>query len=353
MKDETGTQFNLDSTWDVFKAFLKRGRGKYLSFLYNRFAWDHYHKWHKITNFPLNIDIEACSICNIQCTHCFRQYLDIKDEETFMDMDLYEKIVEECARESVFTTFKFSMRGEPCMHPQIVEMVDLAKRKGIKEIWINTNGKNMTEEMFRGFMKAKLDILSFSVDGLGEIYEKVRVPLKFEQIYQNIKMVRRLRDEAKSNRPMLKVQSIYSAIEDNPKAYLDTFNPLVDKISFNAVLDYKDFNVVPNPEFCCARPWQRLSVTANGDVLRCPSDFLKEDVLGNVKDQSIKSIWLGKRMTELRQIHIDHRHTVDPVCAKCNLGTKMVESKIDQKDFNKNMSVLVFKDEKQPSYIEK
>jgi len=266
------------------------------------------------------------------------------EDAPFMEMDLYKKIIDECAGEKLFT-LKFSMRGEPLMHPQINEMVDYAKRKGIKEVWINTNGKALNEKMIRGFIKSGLDWLTFSVDGIGENYEKVRIPLKFDQTFEKIKLFRRLRDEAGAERPVLKVQSIYSAIQDDPEAYLKTFKPIVDKISFNAEMDFKKIRVVPDPDFCCPRLWQRLAVTACGDVLRCPSDFQKEDVLGNLNNQSIKSIWFGDRENELRQMHISSRHAEDSVCAKCHHGCKKVDSSLEQDDLKRDMNLYVF-DEK-------
>lgn len=344
MKNETGVQFNLDSTWDVFKAFLKRGKGRFFSFLYNRFAWEYYPKLRIIPSFPLNVDIEVCSICNLKCTHCFRQYMKI-DDDPFMDMELYKKIIDECAREKLFT-LKFSMRGEPLMHPEINEMIDYAKNKGIKEVWINTNGKTLNETMIRRFIQSGLDWLTVSVDGVGENYEKVRIPLKFEDTYEKLKLLRRLRDEARANKPVLKVQTIYSAIQDNPEEYLRTFQPIVDKISFNTDMNFKAIKVVPDPDFVCPRMWQRLAVTASGDILRCPSDFLKEDVLGNVKNQSIKSIWHGPAMTRLRKMNLEGRRLEDIVCAKCHHGCKKVKTVLKHQELERDMNAYVF--EKKP-----
>ena len=267
------------------------------------------------------------------------------DDDPFMDMELYKKIIDECAREKLFT-LKFSMRGEPLMHPEINEMIDYAKNKGIKEVWINTNGKTLNETMIRRFIQSGLDWLTVSVDGVGENYEKVRIPLKFEDTYEKLKLLRRLRDEARANKPVLKVQTIYSAIQDNPEEYLKTFQPIVDKISFNTDMNFKAIKVVPDPDFVCPRMWQRLAVTASGDILRCPSDFLKEDVLGNVKNQSIKSIWHGPAMTRLRKMNLEGRRLEDIVCAKCHHGCKKVKTVLKHQELERDMNAYVF--EKKP-----
>lgn len=123
-------QFDMDSGLSSFFSFLKRGKGHVFSYLWNRFQWNYFHRLNLVPPFPLNVDIEACSMCNLLCDHCFRQYMDIP-ESSLMPMPLYKKIVDECAAYRLFT-LKFSMRGEPMMHPDIAKMVGYAHGRGIK-----------------------------------------------------------------------------------------------------------------------------------------------------------------------------------------------------------------------------
>lgn len=135
-KSETLVQFSCESNFEYWRNEYKRSKGKLFSYLWNRYQWKYWPR-KKVSKFPLNIDIEVSSRCQIECDHCFRQYMDI-GENDLMPLDMYKKIVEECGRYDLFT-LKFSMRGEPLMHPDIVEMVRFAKEKGVKEVWINTN----------------------------------------------------------------------------------------------------------------------------------------------------------------------------------------------------------------------
>ena len=84
--------------------------------------------------------IEASSTCELKCDHCFRQYMDMR-ENRFMKFDLYKKIIDECASYGLFT-LKFSMRGE--LH-LIKNYLKSCLRKD-KEVWINTHGANLNEE---------------------------------------------------------------------------------------------------------------------------------------------------------------------------------------------------------------
>jgi len=319
---ENALQFNMNSWIEEIQNHYRRGQGHMLSYLWNRVQWNYFHQFNIVPKFPLNIDIESASSCNIKCEHCFRQYINVP-ESGVMPFDLYCKIIDECAKYNLFT-LKFSMRGEPTVNPQIVEMVDYAKKKGIKEVWVNTNGSLLTEKMAEGFIKADLDCLSVSFDGLRDTYEKVRTPLKYEDTLSKIEMFRSVRDKMKSSKPLFKVQTIWSAIKDNPDEYFQIMNNIVDKIAYNIDFDYQNIHFVPDPNYVCYRLWQRLSVTSKGYVLKCPSDFGQDEILGNVQEKSLKEIWDSEQQKE-RQRHLDGKRLDSEVCKNCHHGAKIIK----------------------------
>ena len=122
-KSETQVQFSFETLGEYLRNELRRSKGKRIDYLINRYQWKHYPKKHKVPDFPLNIDIEVSSRCQIQCAHCFRQYMEI-GENDLMPLDMYKKIVKECGEHGLFT-LKFSMRGEPLLHPDIVASREL------------------------------------------------------------------------------------------------------------------------------------------------------------------------------------------------------------------------------------
>lgn len=332
---ENHHQFDLNTGWSYWKNHLQRGQGKMIQYLWNRVQWNYFHKFNLVTKFPLNLHIESSSQCNIKCDHCFRQYMDMKEDE-HMSMEMYKKIIDECAEHNLYT-LKFSMRGEPTLNPHITDMVAYAKEKGIKEVWINTHGGNLTEEMMEGFVKGKLDILNVSFDGLGEMYESVRTPLKYDKSLEKLKAVMRIRKKLKSQKPLVKVQSLWSSIKNDPDEYLNIMSNIVDKVAYNIDYDFKEHHFVPDPEFVCYRLWQQISITSKGDYLKCPSDFEKEEVLGNVMDMSIKKAWDTMQRIE-REKHFAKRRLESEVCAKCHHGAKVfqVEKKLSDQYRNVN-----------------
>lgn len=321
---ETKVQFSMLDDEKEKLLEKKRGNGKEFAYEQFKFQWDMYPKIRKVPDFPLNIDIEASSACDIKCDHCFRQYLDL-GKQGLMDYDLYKKIVDECGKHKLFT-LKFSMRGEPTLNPKIVDMVAYAKEKGVKEVWINSHGGNLTEAMAKGFCEAKLDWLTISFDGLGEMYESIRKPLKYKENLERLKMMSRIRNELYPEM-ILNVQTVWSAIKDNPQEYVDTMSPYVDRIAYNSDMNFKEFTLVPDDDFVCLRLWQRMCVCSNGDILKCPSDFKKQEVLANVKDISLKDAWDILQEAQ-RQLQVRGYKHLSPACNECHHGCKKVKRSV-------------------------
>lgn len=314
-KSETLVQFSCETNLEYLRNEWRRAHGKALPYLLNRLQWK-YAPRRVVPKFPLNIDIEVSSKCQLECDHCFRQYMDI-GENQFMPLEQYRRIVDECGKHGLFT-LKFSMRGEPLTHPDIVEMVSYAKRRGIREVWINTNGGLLSERMARGLITAGVDWLTVSFDGLGEIYESIRKPLKYAETLEKLKTLRRVRDELKAH-TLLNVQSLWSAIKHNPDEYVALMKGIVDRVAYNPDMNFKEAILIPNDRFVCPRLWQRLCITSSGNYLKCPSDFQMEEVLGNVRDFSVKQAWDVLQQRQ-RRLHLEGRKKESAVCAKCHHG---------------------------------
>ncbi len=333
-KSETLTQFSCETSREYWQNEFRRSRGKVLPYVWNRAQWKYFPK--RITpRFPLNVDIEVSSKCQIKCDHCFRQYMDI-GENDFMPLEMYQKIVRECGRYNLFT-LKFSMRGEPLLHPDIVDMVALAKKSGVREVWINTNGGPLNEKLAQGLIRAGVDWITVSFDGLGEMYESIRKPLKYEETLAKLKTLRRVRDEFKA-KTLLNVQTIWSAIKDDPEGYVELMKGIVDRVAYNPDMNFKDVILVPDDEFVCPRLWQRICITSRGNYLKCPSDFQMEEILGTVREYSVKEAWDILQGAQRRQ-HLNGRKKESVVCNKCHHGAKKKKVQVNiegqvRDDFN-------------------
>lgn len=311
------TQFDNDTLLKKFNLFYRRGKGKFLPYIINRLQFNYLCKLHLKSGFPPHLDIEPTMLCNMKCPMCFQQHMAIPSEG-FMDFNLYKKVVDECAQNHLYS-IRLCHRGEPLMHPKIVDMIRYAKDKGIKEVFTLTNGLLLNEELIRQLYDAGLDWLQLSIDGSHDIYEKIRYPARFEEIYNKVKLLHKIRLEERRIRPIIWIQSLWSAVKHNPREFTDLFEAYVDKIAFHVDFDY-EHRFKKDPDFICYRLWHRMMIMADGTVPMCNSDFLKDEIAGDVRHETVKSIWNGAKLERVRRLNLQKRRFELKPCTKCNWG---------------------------------
>ncbi len=311
------------------RFFVNRGRGHLMRFLANRIVWNAFPRLGITSKFPEHVDIELCSSCNMTCPMCFTTTDEYKEnvKRTVMHMPLFKKIIDECAENNCFSV-RLSWRGEPTLNPRFIEMARYAKGSGIKEVSSLTNLLLMTPEMFEDLVKMQMDWLTISFDGLGETYNKIRAPAKFEDAVAKIRTFHEIKKRYGSVKPVIKVQGVWPAIKEDPQVFYDTFEGIVDQIAFNPLLDYlrKDGEIIYRKNFTCPVPWQRLAVGADGLVSLCAHDEMNHHITGDIKTDSIKDLWLGEKMSELRRVQQAHEGPQKyEACATCFLPRESYE----------------------------
>jgi len=117
-------------------------------------------------------------------------------------------IIDQCAQENIFS-IRLSFRGEVFIHPNIVDIIKYAKKKGIREVSILTNNLALTPEKFEDVMKAGLDWLTISFDGTNETYEPIRKPAIFAESYKKIKDYKKIKERNHSIKPVIRIQSVW------------------------------------------------------------------------------------------------------------------------------------------------
>lgn len=130
-------------------------------------------------------------------------------------------------------------------------------------------------------------------------------------------------------KPVIKIQSIWPAIKDDPESFYELFSPLVDGIASNPLIDYlhRDKGIEYLEGFTCPVLWQRLVIGFNGNVMLCSNDEMEDHVIGNAAKESIYDIWHGKKLNEARKIQLEKRgvEMLEP-CRYCYYPRKTIPS---------------------------
>jgi sulfatase maturation enzyme AslB (radical SAM superfamily) len=329
-------QFTLETPERAAMFEKNRGAGVEEAYTENRALWEAYAKNQHVSDYPLHVDIELASICNLRCPMCYTITEEFKQKVNakLMDYDLFTKVVDECAAGGVYS-IRLSFRGESFLHKRIVDCVRYAKEKGIKEVSTLTNGLKLDEDMFREMMEAGIDWITISFDGLGETYEQIRRPAKYERAVEKIANYAKIKREAGRVKPVIKIQSVLPAIEKDPQAFYDVFAPISDMVSSNPLIDFmqskRDMPKIEN--FSCPQVYQRLVVGADGLCMMCANDEEGKVIVGDANKQTLHAIWHGEEMTRVRAIHKRCMGAIEiNACTECYLPLKVYEDVVQVGD---------------------
>lgn len=280
----------------------------------------------EVPYFPPVIWIEPTSRCNLRCPMCLTGKGEVKEVSSgMMDMSLFNAIVTQLIDKPIIRTALF-FRGEPLLHPKIVEMVSLAAQYNLRP-YFHTNGTLMTQELAEGLIKAGLTYISFSFDGENkEEYEATRVGGRHETTFKNIVGFLEIKKQLESELPYVVIQKVDFDGKGITENYKKMFNNLpVNQFKANpthnwsgeieeiSIKEKETLTVYPCPD-----PWQRLTICWDGIVVACCNDMLQKYILGDVKKETLEHIWNGEKIKELRYLMKTCRNKDIKLCKGCS-----------------------------------
>lgn len=329
-KDEKEIDMNIRVS-EVVKNYSEDDTPEYKEY---RRQWEENPKNNVVNEFPIHVDFEAASHCNLRCPFCFQSFNPPPPQ--LLKLEWFKKVIDEGVPKGL-CSIKLQYRGEPLLHPQIAEMVKYAKDKGVIEVMFNTNATLLNEEKARALVKAGLDKIICSVDGyFKEMYERNRVGGKWEIVLENILRLQRIKKEFGSKKPIVRVQMLETK-ENHPhvKEYIDFWKDKVESVVIEGVVDYykeyveskegKKEQVLICKGFVCDQPWQRMFILSDGRITLCCGDRYQRMVLGNISKDSISDIWTSDRLKKFRELHVKGESHNLPLCAQCDLRTRIIK----------------------------
>ena len=294
---------------DALRFHLRRGGGHLMRYLGNRFRWHCYPRLGIHGKYPEHLDLELASACNLKCPMCYTVTKRFKSEinARVMSWDIIEKVLKEAGEGGVFSV-RLSLRGEPMLNRHFFEAAQMAKEVGIKEVASLTNATKLTPEFFEKLVDIEMDWLTISADGVGETYNEIRYPSKYDSLLEKLATFKEIKRSKRRTKPVVKIQGVWPAIKENPQEFFDAYGPLVDLVASGPLVDYLDNdareNVRYKDPFTCHVLWQRLFITAEGKACMCHNDIYEEHVVGDVRASTISEIWTNDEFKLARETHM-------------------------------------------------
>lgn len=294
---------------------------------------------------PTIIQIEPTNRCNLSCPACPVSHgLDRSIGD--MDFGLFEQLVQDL--HPYLLAMLFWDWGEPFLHPRAYEMIRLATDKGIN-VMASTNGHLFADkEHAVNVVKANLDVLVFSIDGLEQkTYEQFRKSGKLEIALEGVRNVLQEREKQKSLLPLINLRFIVNKFNEHEIPLTKDFAEAlgVDILTLRKFLSVSDFDdifqlenrLIPHEKMFqlpkrdsgdelvrvqnnpCKNLWNCPTIHWDGQVFSCFMDYKEERPLGNLQKESIKSIWGGADYKNLRQ-EFKQDWLTTPICNRCSNG---------------------------------
>jgi MoaA/NifB/PqqE/SkfB family radical SAM enzyme len=305
--------------------------------------------------FPTLLQIEPTNRCNLRCQVC-PVGMGLKRSTGDMDLDMFKDLIDHLGK--FLLVMMFWDWGEPFLNPDAYEMIQYARRAGIKVV-CSTNGHVFADDEYaRRVVNSGLDVLVFSVDGITqETYQTFRTQGKLETVIQGIRNVVEQRDRLRSATPVVNLRFI---VMKHSEHEIPQLRPYARSLGVD-VLTLRKFHFVPGTEKTvrdtahettrpermvpsetrfqlpalqaghlapvrvarnpCKNLWNCPTIHRDGTVVSCFMDYDERRPLGSLRTQTFREIWCGEPYRRLRQAF---RRSWQELanCEKCPSGYK-------------------------------
>ena len=279
------------------------------------------------TSEPFIHQIEPTNHCKYTCIMCPRsEYM--TRSVGLMEFDLFTKIINEISgfssqiKEREIELFHF---GESLLHPRLPEMVGYAADHDLK-IALSVNGQDLTPECATDMLQNGVHRIIISLDGYDEeSMKQIRGKrANYKAAVENLESLISIRKETRSE-VNIEVRMIRMNFNDShAEEFVNRWSGKGVNVVIRAFFPWSVSQLGDLGEFekyapglPCPFPWEYMVVQWNGDVVGCCRDYNAENVLGNVRKNSLKEIWNGSKLHKLRHQLRTGDYQDNHFCRKC------------------------------------
>lgn len=278
---------------------------------------------------PLVVFVDPSSACNFRCTFCPTGHPDLIEEtgrfQGIMRPRLFYKIIDDLSDfDESIKVLRLYKDGEPFLNKWLADMIAYAKDNDVGYIDTTTNGALMTPERVGPVLEAGIDRINVSVEALDAAGYRSIAGVSYDpaKLVENVKWLYANRGNCEV---MVKIVGLAPELHQQ---FFDTYGNYCDRIAVeNVVPCWPEFdNPVPTTGLygqepkrveVCPYIFYAISVNADGLVSACFQDWKRELVVGDVRKQSLRSIWNSAEMNELRLLHLEGRRCEKQLCSNC------------------------------------
>lgn len=286
---------------------------------------------------PSVFGFEMTTKCNSQCPMCARR--EIENIPLYdMEFQILEKVIMEVKDwYQGRTLFNLTGLSEPILYPNLVDAVILIKNHIPQaKVKIITNAIDLNENLSTRLIKAGLDQITISLNGVNEVdYLRLNGVDEYENVLSNIGSLIRNRANGNTAHPILNINlKIHEGnIDAIPQArlYWSKIISKSDVISISEILPLTksgDTNFFLNStmtnRYPCRHLWGEVKLDVKGNLYPCDGKVMdynfrekSELFLGNINETTINNAYLSQKVSWFRKKHLQNDIQSLPTCAQC------------------------------------
>lgn len=147
--------------------------------------------------------IELTSRCSTGCVFCPHDALTDRWVQGDMPIDLYRRQI--APHLGLFDLVYLQGWGEPMLHPDLWEMLELARKQGCRT-GFTTNGSRLFGGRSEQLLEAGVDMLSVSFAGTAaDVHQALRIHSDFEELCRNFQALADLKAQRACSKPWLEL----------------------------------------------------------------------------------------------------------------------------------------------------
>jgi MoaA/NifB/PqqE/SkfB family radical SAM enzyme len=283
---------------------------------------------------PFAISAEVSAVCNLRCPECIVGLGKTRRDRQRMDTKVFEQLLAYRQKHSFYVNLYF--QGEPFLNPELPRLISAASGLGYYTS-VSTNGHFLDEENCREVVKAGLDRLIVSLDGLDQdTYAFYRRGGNWQKVADGIANLSRVRSELGATSPLLVVQFLVNRRNEGQVHELKAFARsrgadmvelksmqvygqagdsafLPENKRFNRYKNTKGTSALVKKKGPCYRLWSHAVYTSDGVLVPCCFDKVPAFPMGSKTDEDP---WFSPAMNAFRK-RVMQRRTEISICSNC------------------------------------
>ncbi|RLD64016.1 MAG: hypothetical protein DRJ01_02095 [Bacteroidetes bacterium] len=261
--------------------------------------------------------IENCTFCNYNCSFCAHNSNYFHRGIEIMSDYLFNKIVDKLPEQ--ITTITISGMGEPFMDKNIIQKIEYAKSLGYI-VNVLSNGGVLDDYMLDQLMFSGLDSLRLSIHAVDETKYKEITKAKTFEFNNAMNVV----DYLYENKTKIELIVTCDMVENDPDTIKDIRNKFESKVDLLEIwkvhnwVDTFNYRKGQVKKQTCGRPFNGpLQIQVDGTMNMCCFDYNGELELGDLKEQSVESVFEGIRYKQIKSYH-NGDNDIPMLCDNCD-----------------------------------